>query len=151
MVSHGVFYSSFDECIICVLAGKAKRLNLSLNIINKKGGYVMLNTLKIVIAVLLMMVIILVLFNVLALGSQTQLFNYILIGLSLILTIIGVITAFTRHSKLSLGTINRAEFYGVIAFLFGCLMTIYVAMNGRLDIVNGRIDNIMLILMKLPK
>jgi hypothetical protein len=111
----------------------------------------MLNTLKWVIAVLLTIAFILVLFSVFALGSQTQLFNSILILLSLILVIIGVITAITRQSKLSLGTINRAEFYGVIGALFGFLMTLYVAMNGRLDAVNGRIDAIMLILMKLPK
>jgi asparagine N-glycosylation enzyme membrane subunit Stt3 len=121
------------------------------NTVNKKEGYVMLNILKIVIAALLIMAIILVLVNVFALSSQTQLFNYILIGLSLLLAIIGVITALTRHSKLSLGTINRAEFYGVTGFLFGCMMTLYVAMNGRFDTMNGRIDDIMLILMNLPK
>ena len=111
----------------------------------------MLNILRIVISALLVIAAILALVNIFALGSQTQLFNYILLGLSLSLAIIGVIIALTRHSKLSLGTINRAEFYGVAGSLLALMMTLYVAMNGRIDTMNGRIDDIMLILMNLPK
>jgi hypothetical protein len=121
------------------------------NTVNKKEGYVMLNILRIVISALLVIAAILALVNIFALGSQTQLFNYILLGLSLSLAIIGVIIALTRHSKLSLGTINRAEFYGVAGSLLALMMTLYVAMNGRIDTMNGRIDDIMLILMNLPK
>ncbi len=62
---------------------------------------------------------------------------FLVIGLGILLLIIGILSNLKKGSSVRIGTINRAEFYGVI-----------VAIIGYMIYMNTRIDQIMLELMK---
>ena len=62
---------------------------------------------------------------------------FMLMGLGVALMIIGIITNIGKSSSISVGVINRAEFYGVV-----------VAIVGYMVYLSTRIDQIMLTLMK---
>ena len=54
---------------------------------------------------------------------------YMLIVAGIVLLIVGLLTNIRRMSRISLGTISRAEFFGVIAVLIGWMFML----NNRID------------------
>ena len=64
--------------------------------------------------------------------------------LAITLFVAGIVSGSTRNSPLKLGSIDRAEFYGVVVFL----ITIMLFTFTKIDQTNARIDQIMIILMQ---
>ena len=64
--------------------------------------------------------------------------------LAIILFVAGIVSSSTRNSPLKLGSISRAEFYGVVVFLVSIMLFMFT----KIDQTNARIDQIMVILMQ---
>lgn len=64
--------------------------------------------------------------------------------LAIILFVAGIVSGSTRNSPLKIGSINRAEFYGIMVFLVSIMLFMFT----KIDQTNARIDQIMIILMQ---
>ena len=69
----------------------------------------------------------------------------ILIGLGVILFFFSIFSNIKKNSPPKIGTVTQGEFFSVIAVLIGIMLGIY----GRIDSVNGRIDDIYQILLTM--
>ncbi|MFH1087373.1 MAG: hypothetical protein V1737_02150 [Chloroflexota bacterium] len=73
--------------------------------------------------------------SLLAAPSRTALSLMMAVGI--LLMVIGILSSLRRHSRVSIGVVGRAEFYGAL-----------VTMAGYMMYMNTRIDQIMLQLMQ---
>ena len=79
-------------------------------------------------------------FNIPPLSPTGQTVAISIFGLlGLILLVIGLLSNIKRQSKAKLGTINRAEFYGMVTILLSVMLY-----------MNTRIDQIMIMLVQYP-
>jgi hypothetical protein len=91
----------------------------------------MLTILKIIVFILIVILIIFAIsswvFDIFPDATNTTL--WIVSALGLLLALIGLLTSISRHSKIKLGNVNRAELYGVSIAIAAWLFQ----MNLRID------------------
>ena len=92
-------------------------------------------TKRIVGVIIMLLMSYVIITELLATPSNTAVF--LLMATGILLMVIGIFSNIRRHSRISIGAVNRAEFYGAI-----------VTMVGYMIYMNTRIDQIMLQLMK---
>ena len=97
-----------------------------------------LRCLKMVIILLVSLAVVFIVSSILIPIPETILPEsyFVLIGLGILLAVIGILTNLERESKIKVGVINRAEFYGVVALF------------AYMQYMGNRIDQIMLILIQ---
>jgi hypothetical protein len=107
------------------------------------AGVDMWNTIKKVIGTLIVFV---VAYNIITVmfATPSDVAILMLAILAIVLFVAGIASGSTRNSPLKLGSINRAEFYGVVVFLVSIILFMFT----KIDQTNARIDQIMIILMQ---
>ena len=101
---------------------------------NEKGGLDMWKSVQWILFTLVGIVTVMIIISVFA--SLTDLFGPLgiaLIVLGIVLALVGFFTNVTHNSPVKVGTISRAEFYGVMIALAGWIFQVQTTLNGRID------------------